>query len=267
MDRADRQKNPVGFEIGDRFGDCTVRGLIGSGAMGSVYLVEAPDGAEYALKVMSPEIMKRDAGYRERFIREAEFAMSITHRNIIAVHDAGENPETGICYLLMDYMPGGSLSGLLSKRGPLPIAEAVSIASQIAYALEAAHRRGVIHRDIKPDNILFAADGTPKLADLGVAKFEDDASVTMVTRVGMIVGTPAYMAPEQMMDSHSIDARADIYSLGVVLYEMHSPIDAGLRDTELEPRKPCCQLSYVTAMPPLPHSDHISPDKPCATPP
>ena len=146
--------------------------------------------------------------------------MSITHKNIIAVHDAGENHETGICYLLMDYMPGGSLSDLLSKRGPLPIAEAVSIASHIAYALEAAHRRGVIHRDIKPDNILFAADGTPKLADLGVAKFEDDASVTMVTRAGMIVGTPAYMAPEQMMDSHSIDARADIYSLGVVLYEM-----------------------------------------------
>jgi serine/threonine-protein kinase len=78
----------------------------------------------------------------------------------------------------------------------------------------------VIHRDIKPDNILFAADGTPKLADLGVAKFVDDATVTMVTRAGMIVGTPAYMAPEQMMDSHSIDARADIYSLGVVLYEM-----------------------------------------------
>ena len=146
--------------------------------------------------------------------------MSITHKNLIAVHDAGENPETGICYLLMDYMPGGSLSDLLSKRGPLPINEAVSIASHIAYALEAAHRRGVIHRDIKPDNILFAADGTPKLADLGVAKFEDDATVTMVTRAGMIVGTPAYMAPEQMMDSHSIDARADIYSLGVVLYEM-----------------------------------------------
>ena len=158
------------FRPGDRFGDCIVCGLIGRGSMGAVYLVEAPDGEKYALKVMSPEIMKRDANYRSRFIREAEFAMSITHKNLIAVHDAGENPETGICYLLMDYMPGGSLSDLLSKRGPLPINEAVSIASHIAYALEAAHRRGVIHRDIKPDNILFAADGTPKLADLGVGR-------------------------------------------------------------------------------------------------
>ena len=210
----------VQLQPGDRFGDCVVRRLIGRGAMGSVYLVNAPDGAEFALKIVDPDVISRDTGYRARFIREAEFAMSITHKNLIAVHDAGENHETGICYLLMDYMPGGSLSDLLSKRGPLPINEAVSIASHIAFALEAAHRRGVIHRDIKPDNILFAADGTPKLADLGVAKFEDDATVTMVTRAGMIVGTPAYMAPEQMMDSHSIDARADIYSLGVVLYEM-----------------------------------------------
>lgn len=210
----------VDLKDGDKFGDCTVCGLIGRGSMGSVYLVVAPDGRKYALKVIDPEILKRDADYQTRFIHEAEFAMGITHKNLISVHDAGENPETGVCYILMDYMPGGSLSDLLSRRGPLPINEAVSIASHIAFALEAAHRRGVIHRDIKPDNILFAEDGTPKLADLGVAKFEDDANATMVTTAGMIVGTPAYMAPEQMMNSHSIDARADIYSLGVVLYEM-----------------------------------------------
>ena len=205
---------------GDRFGDCVVRRMIGCGAMGVVYLVAAPDGAEYALKVMDAAIMAKNSGYKERFLKEATFAMSIRHKNLIAVHDAGENAEKGLCYLLMDYMPGGSLADVLAARGPLPIAEAVSVASHIAFALEAAHRSGVIHRDIKPANILFAADGTPRLADLGVAKFEDGGETTMSTTAGMIIGTPAYMAPEQMMDSHSIDARADIYSLGVVLYEM-----------------------------------------------
>lgn len=208
------------FQPGDRFGDCVVCRLVGRGATGSVYLVSAPDGSQFALKVVDPGAMPRGEDYRRRFVREAEFAMNIRHRNLVAVHDAGENPETGFCYILMDYMPGGSLSSVLASRGPLPIAEAVSIASQVAFALETAHRRGIIHRDIKPDNILFDADGTPKLADLGVAKFSDDVTTTMVTAHGMIVGTPAYMAPEQMMDSHSIDARADIYSLGVVLYEM-----------------------------------------------
>ena len=96
----------------------------------------------------------------------------------------------------------------------------MSIAAQVALALEVAHRHGVIHRDIKPENIMFDADGTPKLADLGVAKFTDEAHKTTVTTTGMIIGTPAYMAPEQMMDSHHVDARADIYALGVVLYEM-----------------------------------------------
>ncbi|MBQ2628051.1 MAG: serine/threonine protein kinase [Kiritimatiellae bacterium] len=205
---------------GDKFGDSTVRRLIGSGSMGSVYLVTSPDGEEYALKVMSPALMAKNPGYRRRFVKEAAFAMSIHHRNLITVHDAGEDPERGFCYILMDYMAGGSLAGMLARRGALPINEAVSIASQVAFALDAAHSRGVIHRDIKPANILFGADGVPKLADLGVAKFESDATATMVTEAGMIVGTPAYMAPEQMMDSHSIDARADVYSLGVVLYEM-----------------------------------------------
>ena len=187
---------------GDKFGDSTIRRLIGSGSMGSVYLVTSPDGEEYALKVMSPALMAKNPVY------------------LITVHDAGEDPERGFCYILMDYMAGGSLAEMLARRGALPINEAVSIASQVAFALDAAHSRGVIHRDIKPDNILFGSDGVPKLADLGVAKFESDATATMVTEAGMIVGTPAYMAPEQMMDSHSIDARADVYSLGVVLYEM-----------------------------------------------
>ena len=216
------------LEPGDMFGDYTVEKLLGKGGMGAVYLVRAPDGERYAVKLMFPEIASKNPDFRKRFAREAEFAMKIKHKNLISVYDVGEDPETGYCYIIMDYVPGGSVKDRLAANGALPIAEAVSIAAQIALALEVAHRYGVIHRDIKPDNIMFDADGTPKLADLGVAKFTDDEHKTTVTTTGMIIGTPAYMAPEQMMDSHHIDARADIYALGIVLYEMLT----GKRPTE-----------------------------------
>ena len=208
------------LDPGDMFGDYTVEKLLGQGGMGAVYLVRAPGGERYAVKVMFPDMVKKGSDYRKRFAREAEFAMQIHHKNLISVYDVGEDPETGLCYIIMDYVPGGSVADRLENNGPLPMAEAVSIAAQVALALEVAHRHGVIHRDIKPENIMFDADGTPKLADLGVAKFTDEAHKTTVTTTGMIIGTPAYMAPEQMMDSHHVDARADIYALGVVLYEM-----------------------------------------------
>ena len=217
-EEATAENEPGTLKPGDRFGDCTVERLLGQGSMGYVYLVRASDGAQYALKVMSPELAKDDPTYKERFLREAEFAMKIHHRNLIPVHDAGEESERGFCYILMDYMPGGTVKDLVREKGALPVAQAVQIATQVAVAMEVAHLHGIIHRDIKPDNIMFDADGTPKLADLGVARFETD--VHLKTQKGTIVGTPAYMAPEQMMDSHHIDERADIYSLGLVLYEM-----------------------------------------------
>ena len=215
-----RHGKPV-LEPGDRFGDCTTVGLLGSGAMGQVYLIRAMNGTNYALKVLHPELEHRDSEMKRRFLNEAVFAMTIRHRNLVEVRDAGEEPEQGFCYILMEYMPGGSLKDKIANDGALPIEQAISYVSQIAYALALAHNHGVIHRDIKPDNILFTEDGIPKLADLGVAKFLSDAqSSSTITMKGHILGTPAYMAPEQMMDSHHIDARADIYSLGVVLYEM-----------------------------------------------
>lgn len=208
------------LEPGDMFGDYTVERQLGKGGMGAVYLVRAPGGERYAVKVMFPDMVKKSPDYRKRFAREAEFAMKIRHKNLISVYDVGEDPETGLCYIIMDYVPGGSVADRLEKNGPFSMAEAVSIAAQVALGLEVAHRHGVIHRDIKPDNIMFDADGTPKLADLGVAKFTDEAHKTTVTTTGMIIGTPAYMAPEQMLNSHNVDSRADIYSLGIVLYEM-----------------------------------------------
>ena len=208
------------LEPGDMFGDYIVEKLLGKGGMGAVYLVRAPGGERYAVKVMFPDMVKKGSDYRKRFAREAEFAMKIRHRNLISVYDVGEDPETGLCYIIMDYVPGGSVADRLAANGALPMAEAVSIAAQVALALDVAHRHGVIHRDIKPDNILLDEDGTPKLADLGVAKFSDTGRKSIVTTTGLIIGTPAYMAPEQMMDSHNVDARADIYALGLVLYEM-----------------------------------------------
>ena len=205
------------LKAGDHFGDYVVERKLGSGAMGAVYLVRAPDDSLFAVKIMFPGKMTHDL--RSRFAHEADFAMKIRHRNLISVYDVGEDPETGLCYIIMDYVPGGTLSDRIKAQGRIPVDEAVKITMQIAAGLDVAHKNGLVHRDVKPDNIMFDADGTPKLADLGVAKFDDDRK-TMVTMTGMVIGTPAYMSPEQLMDSHRIDARADIYSLGVVLYEM-----------------------------------------------
>lgn len=219
------------LKAGDYFGDYVVERLLGEGGMGAVYLVRTESGLRYAVKVMYPDMMSHDL--RVRFAREAKFAMGVRHKNLISVYDVGEDPETGLCYIIMDYVPGGSLSDKIKESGRLPIQEAVSIATQIASGLDAAHRRGLVHRDVKPDNILFDADGTPKLADLGIAKHESDTG-TMVTMAGEIIGTPAYMSPEQLMDSHRIDARADIYSLGVVLYEMLAGIRPNRDSTAIE---------------------------------
>jgi len=202
---------------GDCFGDYTVERLLGKGGMGSVYLMRTSDGSPFAVKIMHRSEMSHDS--RVRFVREAEFAMNVRHKNLVTVYDVGEDPDTGLCYIIMDYLPGGTLSDRIKENGKLSIADAVKITMHIAAGLDVAHRNGLVHRDVKPDNIMFDADGTPKLADLGVAKFGEDRK-TMVTMTGMMIGTPAYMSPEQFIDSHRIDARSDIYSLGVVFYEM-----------------------------------------------
>ena len=206
---------------GSRFGDCRVERLLGKGGVGAVYLASAPGGEQYAMKVLRPDIANSDPDYKKRFVHEAEVMMTLRHKNLVTVYDAGEDPEMGMCYIVMEYMPGGSVKDRLCEHGAMPVPEAISIAAQIADALGMAHFHGVIHRDVKPDNILFSADGVPKLSDLGVAKLlrggGGDGTETMQ---GVIIGTPAYMAPEQILDSSHIDERADIYSLGVALYEM-----------------------------------------------
>lgn len=207
------------LSVGSKFRGYTVVRSLGMGGMGAVYLVRSANGAEYALKVMLPDAGEAGLAWRRRFKREANFAMTVRHKNLVAVHEAGDDEETGFCYILMDYMPGGSLSERIANEGRLGIRDAVEIAIRIASVLEVAHSVGVIHRDIKPDNIMFDAEGNPRLADLGIAKFNRGENTSM-TMKGAMIGTPAYMSPEQMINSHEVDERADIYSLGVVLYEM-----------------------------------------------
>ena len=158
------------FKPGDRFGDCTVERLLGKGGLGFVYLVRGSDGERYALKTLRAEVTATSPENKRRFAQEANLMMTMRHRNLVRVYDAGEDAERNLCYILMEYMPGGTLKDHIVKNGAMSVASAISIATQVAEALAMAHFHGVIHRDVKPDNILFAADGTPKLADLGVAK-------------------------------------------------------------------------------------------------
>ena len=228
------EKERMLLEPGEMFGDYTVEKLLGRGGMGEVYLVRASDGAYYALKLMFPDIAERSPDFRKRFLREGEFARDIRHPNLLSVYEVGFDAATNLNYIVMEYASGGSVRDRLEKEGRFAIAEAVEITRQIAYGLAAAHQHGVVHRDIKPDNILFSEDGVPKLADLGVAKFTDVAHKTTMTTAGEVVGTPAYMAPEQMMNAHAVDARADIYALGVVFYEMLAGNRPNANDTYLQ---------------------------------
>ncbi len=208
------------LKTGDEFEKYTVEKELGHGGMGAVYLVcHKVLGAKFALKVLYPEVAKRDRQFVERFIREARLAGGIRHQNLIAVYDAGLNEPSGMYYLVMDYVAGGSVRELLKNDGYVDMVEAISIVRQVASALEAAQQRNMVHRDIKPDNIMFDSHGIVRLADLGIAKATDDSEGNL-TMEASVFGTPSYMSPEQARDASKVDTRADIYSLGVVLFEM-----------------------------------------------
>ena len=196
---------------------------LGRGGMASVWLAAHTIlGAPVAVKILAPEIAARDPRFMVRFLREARLAGRIHHPHLVAVHDVGRDPATGLSYMVMDYLPGGSVAGLLARNGPLPVANALRIVTQVAGALAQAERYGMVHRDIKPDNILFDENGEAKLSDLGIAKADLDGHAKTLTQTAAVFGTPVYMSPEQVRDTRKVDIRADIYSLGVVFYEMLS---------------------------------------------
>ncbi|HEV3270772.1 MAG TPA: serine/threonine-protein kinase [Candidatus Methylacidiphilales bacterium] len=206
------------IEPGDVIGRCRIIRELGRGGVGTVYLAAHQTlQIEVALKVLSPSLSMDNPGLAERFIREAQLAARIRHPNVIAVMDAAHDETTGLYYIVMEYVGGGSLSWHL-RHGPLPEAKALAIVTGIANALVIAEENRIVHRDIKPDNIILDLRGTAKLADLGLAKHEIDSRLTL-TLGGSFMGTPAYMSPEQARDAKIADTRDDIYSLGASFYE------------------------------------------------
>jgi predicted Ser/Thr protein kinase/tetratricopeptide (TPR) repeat protein len=193
--------------------------LLGRGGMGAVYKARQRElNRLVALKVLPSEKAERDPAFAERFAREARALAQLAHPNIVAVHDFGQ--AGGHCYLLMEYVDGLNLRQLL-QRGTMKPEEAVAIVPFICEALQFAHQHGIVHRDIKPENILVDSQGRVKIADFGIAKIIGaETERNNLTEPRQTIGTPHYMAPEQVEKPSTVDHRADIYSLGVVFYEM-----------------------------------------------
>ena len=185
---------------------------LGRGGMATVHLaVQESLGRKVALKVLVPQLAASDPGFTQRFLREGRIAASLRHRHIVAIHDVGVHE--GQAYMALEYLPRGALA----SEGALPPHEALRVIREIATALDLAHRNGVVHRDVKPENILRDDDGDYVLSDFGIAQLANASMV--VSREGSTAGTPAYMAPEQWR-SLDVDGRADLYSLGIVLHQL-----------------------------------------------
>lgn len=191
---------------------------IGAGGNARVHAaVDARLGRKVAVKLLNADIVATaDPAGRERFLREGTTTASFSHRHAVTVFDAGE--DSGDLFIVMELIDGPSLAQRLAQFGPLSISEAVRIGSEVLSALAAAHAAGIVHRDVKPGNILIGADGATKLADFGIAKRFDELEAS-VTSTGMVVGTPRYLAPEQAMGRAATPA-SDVYSMGVVMFEM-----------------------------------------------
>ena len=198
-----------GAELGPRF---RIESLIGQGGMGRVYKASDKElGRVVALKVLLPDLTG-DPAATQRFKQELLLASKISHKNILRIHDLGE--ADGVKFISMAYVEGEDLHQLLTKQHPLPIDRAARIARQLCEALEAAHSEGVVHRDLKPQNILMGKDDHVYVSDFGLAK-SLEASLAGMTRTGAFLGTPRYMSPEQV-EGQPVDHRTDLYALGLI---------------------------------------------------
>ena len=188
---------------------------IGRGGMAAVYLAEDPKHRrQVAIKVFNAELA--EVLGKDRFLREIEVTAGLTHPHILPLYDSGL--ADGFAYFVMPFIEGKTLRESLSEKGRLPIDEALRIVKGVADALSFAHRRGIIHRDVKPENVLLQG-GHALVADFGIARALSLAGDAALTQTGMIVGTPSYMSPEQTVGDSNVDGRSDIYSLACLLFE------------------------------------------------
>jgi hypothetical protein len=192
---------------------------LGTGAMGSVYQVREEDtGREFALKVLSSHLTSNEEAV-SRFLREAVSGGALDHPNIVKIYESGVDVDANLYFLVMEFVDGESLKEAVERKGIFGFKKAMTMALQIGRALEAAFEKGIVHRDIKPQNILFSRSGYAKLVDLGTSKsLETSGLSASITRSGVGMGTVAYMPPEQIADAKHADLRSDIYALGASLY-------------------------------------------------
>jgi len=189
---------------------------LGEGGMAFVYLgTDVKHDRQVAIKALQPELAASRGA--QRFLREIQITAKLQHPNILPLYDSGE--AQGLLYYVMPFVIGESLSDLIAREKQLSIHDAVQIAREVAEALAYAHSYGLIHRDIKPDNVMMS-NGHAVVADFGIARAMSEAGADKLTQTGMAVGTPAYMSPEQAAGETGVDGRADVYSLGCMFYEM-----------------------------------------------
>lgn len=215
---------------------------VGKGGMGAVYRAIAPDGETVALKILAAHLTDNDV-QRKRFYQEAEVAMRLDHPNIVRAIEVGESE--GQHFFAMEFVEGENLGKRIKEFGRLPEEESIRIICEVAEALEKAHSENLVHRDVKPDNVMITPDGAVKLADMGLMKqLENDLNLT---KTGKGLGTPHFMAPEQFRDAKNADARCDVYSLGATLYMMvtgelpfrsSSPLDSFIKKSKNEYKPP-----------------------------
>jgi eukaryotic-like serine/threonine-protein kinase len=213
---------------------------LGRGGMADVYLAEDEQlGRRVAIKILNDR-HAADEQFVERFRREATNAAGLSHPNIVSIYDRGE--AEGTYYIAMEYLDGSTLKEIVTRRGPLPIGEAIGFAREILDALRFAHRKGIVHRDIKPHNVMCDDDGRVKVTDFGIAR----AGASQMTEAGSIIGTAQYLSPEQARGG-AVDHRSDLYSVGVVLYELltgevpfsgDTPVEIAMKHLSTVPKPP-----------------------------
>src|SRR5919205_433133 len=220
---------------------------LGAGGMANVYLAEDQElGRRVAIKILDDR-HAADEQFVERFRREAKNAAGLSHPNIVSIYDRGE--AEGTYYIAMEFLDGRSLKELIVGRGPAPIKVAIDYARQILAAVGFAHRHGIVHRDIKPHNVLVGGEGRLKVTDFGIAR----SGASQMTEVGSIIGTAQYLSPEQARGA-PVDQTSDLYSVGVVLYELltgvvpfsgESPVEIAMKHLSSTPEPPSAKRAEI----------------------